>query len=93
MLLYLSIGLTIAFAIHTVGVLMTFASLIIPPVTALLLTKRMGTAFAVSIIAGMIPTPLGLYLSFVADLPAAATVVVLSFGLLLIAGIISRFRT
>ena len=93
MLLYLSIGLTIAFAIHTVGVLMTFASLIIPPVTALLLTKRMGTAFAVSVIAGMIPTPLGLYLSFVADLPAAATVVVLSFGLLLIAGIISRFRT
>lgn len=90
--LYLTVGLTIAFSIHAVGVLMTFASLIIPPVTALLLTRRMETAFAVAILAGMIPVPVGLYISYVADLPSTATVVVLEFVLLILAGIVSRFR-
>lgn len=89
--LYLTIGLTIAFSIHAVGVLLTFASLVVPAVTALLLTRRMGAAFGGALVAGTLPVPLGLYLSFVADLPAAATIVVLGFGLLLIAGIVSRF--
>ena len=90
--LYLTIGLTIAFSIHAVGVLLTFASLVVPAVTALLLTRRMATAFGVAVAAGTVPVPLGLYLSFVADLPAAATIVVLGFALLLIAGAVSRFR-
>ncbi len=90
--LYLTVGLTIAFSIHAVGVLMTFASLIIPPVTALLLTRRMETAFAVAVLAGMIPVPIGLYVSYVADLPSTATVVILEFALLILAGIASRFR-
>jgi ABC-type Mn2+/Zn2+ transport system permease subunit len=92
MLLYLSIGLTIAFAIHAVGVLLTFGSLVIPPVTALLLTRRMSNALSVSVAAGMLPVPVGLYLSFVADLPAAATVVAVSFLFLLVAGALSRLR-
>lgn len=90
--LYLTIGLTVAYAIHAVGVLLTVASLVIAPVTALLLTRRMGSAFAVAVAAGTIPVPVGLYISFVADLPAAATVVIVGFALLLIAGIVSRFR-
>jgi ABC-type Mn2+/Zn2+ transport system permease subunit len=92
MLLYLSIGLTIAFAIHAVGVLLTFGSLVIPPVTALLLTRRMNTALGVSVATGILPVPIGLYLSFVADLPAAATVVAVSFAFLLVAGALSRLR-
>jgi zinc transport system permease protein len=92
MLLYLSIGLTIAFAIHAVGVLLTFGSLVIPPVTALLLTRRMNTALAVSVATGMLPVPIGLYVSFVASLPSEATVVAVSFVFLLVAGAISRLR-
>jgi ABC-type Mn2+/Zn2+ transport system permease subunit len=92
MLLYLTIGLTIAFAIHAVGVLLTFGSLVIPPVTALLLTRRMNTALGVSVATGMLPVPIGLYVSFVADLPAAATVVAVSFAFLLAAGAFSRLR-
>jgi ABC-type Mn2+/Zn2+ transport system permease subunit len=90
--LYVSIGLTIAFSIHAVGVMLTFASLVIPPVTALLFTRRMGTAFGFSIAAGTLPVPIGLYLSFVADLPAAATVVAVGFVFLLIAGVVSRLQ-
>lgn len=90
--LYLTIGLTIAFAIHAVGVLLTFASLVIPAVTSLLVTKRMNTAFGVAIAAGTLPVPIGLYLSFILDLPAAATVVVIGFIFLLISGVVSRVR-
>lgn len=91
-LLYVTIGLSIACAIHAVGVLLAFAALVIPAVTALLLTRRMAGAFTVSIIAGLLPVPIGLYLSFVADLPSAATIVATSFGLLVVAGIVSRLR-
>lgn len=91
-LLYVTVGLTIAFAIHAVGVLLTFASLVIPAVTALLVTRRMSAAFAASMLAGVLPVPVGLYLSFVWDLPSAATIVALSFALLLLVGLMSRLR-
>ena len=89
-LLYVTIGLTIAFAIHAVGVLLTFASLLLPAVTALLVTRRMPAAFATSVAAGLLPVPVGLYLSFVWDLPSAATVVAVSFVALLICGLVGR---
>jgi ABC-type Mn2+/Zn2+ transport system permease subunit len=91
-LLYVLIGLTIAFSIHAVGVLLTFASLLVPAVTALLVTKRMPKAFAVAVGAGLLPVPIGLYLSFIWDLPSAATIVMVSFLLLLIAGLIGKRR-
>lgn len=91
-LLYLSIGLVIAFAIHAMGVLLTFASLVLPPVTALLITRRMAITFAASVLLGLVPVPVGLYLSFIWDLPSAATIVALSFSLLLIGGAVSRLR-
>jgi zinc transport system permease protein len=86
LLLYATLGLTISFSIQAVGVLMTFSALVLPPVTALLLARRMRTAAAVSMLVGAIPLPVGLYLSFVWDLPTSATVVAVSFLLLLAAG-------
>ena len=91
-LLYLSIGLTIAFAIHAVGVLLAFSSLVLPAVTALLVTRRWRSATLVALMTGLVPVPVGLYLSFVWDLPPAATVVALNFALLLVAGVVSRVR-
>ena len=92
-LLYITVGLTIAFAIHAVGVLLTFASLVIPAITALLLTRRMNRAVAVSVVMGILPVPIGLYLSFIWDMPSAATIVVLAFVLLVIGGLVSRLRS
>ena len=89
-LLYLSIGLTIAFAIHAVGVLLAFSSLVLPAVTALLVTRRWRSAILVALMTGLVPVPVGLYLSFVWDLPPAATVVAFNFALLLVAGVVSR---
>ena len=91
-LLTLSIGIAIAFAIRAVGTLMTFATLVVPAVTALLLTKRMGAAMLVAMLAGALPVPIGLYLSFVWDLSPGATIVGIGFVLLLSAGLLSRRR-
>jgi ABC-type Mn2+/Zn2+ transport system permease subunit len=85
-LLYVTIGMTIAFAIHAVGVLLTFAMLLLPAVAALLVTRRMAAAFAVSVVIGLVPVPIGLYLSFIGDLPAAATVVAVLFIVLAVVG-------
>jgi ABC-type Mn2+/Zn2+ transport system permease subunit len=92
-LLYVTIGTSIAFAIHAVGVLLTSASLVIPAVTALLLTRRMGRAVVAAVVAGTLPVPVGLYLSFVRDLPPAATIVAVGFLVLLVVGGVDRVRT
>jgi ABC-type Mn2+/Zn2+ transport system permease subunit len=92
LLLYATIGLSIAFSIHTVGVLLAFSALVLPPVTALLLTRRMKSALAVSVLLGLVPVPIGLYLSFVGDLPSSATIVAAMFVLLLLGGLASRLR-
>jgi ABC-type Mn2+/Zn2+ transport system permease subunit len=90
LLLYATIGLSIAFSIHTVGVLLAFSALVLPPVTALLLTRRMKSAFSVSVLLGLVPVPIGLYLSFVGDLPSSATIVAVMFVVLLLGGLVSR---
>jgi zinc transport system permease protein len=92
LLLYATIGLSIAFSIHTVGVLLAFSALVLPPVTALLLTSRMKSALAASVVLSLIPVPIGLYLSFVGDLPSSATIVAVMFVLLMAGGLVSRLR-
>lgn len=91
-LFYLTLGVTIAFAIRLVGVLLVFALLILPAVTALLLTRRLGRAFPVSVACGVLPTAVGLYLSYVADLPSGACIVLLSFALLTLCGGVALVR-
>lgn len=78
-----TIGLAIAFSIHAVGVLLTSALLVLPAATALLLARSMKTAFAFSPLLAAVPVVLGLHISFVADYPASAVIVVLSFVLFL----------
>lgn len=85
LLFHLTLGVTIAFAIRVAGVLLVFAMLVIPPVTALLVTRHLRRALPVSVACGVAPVAVGLYISYVADLPSAATIVVISFALLLMA--------
>ena len=92
LLLYATIGLSIAFSIHTVGVLLAFSALVLPPVTALLLTRRMKATFATSAVLGMLPVPIGLYLSFARDLPTSAVIVAVMFAMMLLGGLIGRIR-
>ncbi|MDE0207539.1 MAG: metal ABC transporter permease, partial [Candidatus Tectomicrobia bacterium] len=60
LLLYLTIGLAIAFSIHSMGVLLVFALLLVPAMTARLVAQRMMALFALAIGFGVIAVPLGL---------------------------------
>ncbi|WP_395091143.1 metal ABC transporter permease [Armatimonas sp.] len=91
-LLTLSIGIAIAFSIHAVGILLTFGTLVIPAVSALLLTKRISHTFALAALFGAIPIPIGLYLSFIWDFSPGAMIVALSAVLLVLCGLVSKLR-
>jgi ABC-type Mn2+/Zn2+ transport system permease subunit len=82
-LLYLTIGVVIAFSIRATGILMATTMLILPAVTSLLLAQRMRRVWPVAMLFGALPVVFGLHLSFLIDLPASAVIVALSFLLLL----------
>jgi ABC-type Mn2+/Zn2+ transport system permease subunit len=94
MLLFLTIGIVIAFSIRSVGVLMTSSMLILPAATALLITNRLRHAWIAAPVLGVLPVGLGLYLSYQPriDLPASALIVALSFLLLLPALVYSVWK-
>jgi zinc/manganese transport system permease protein len=74
-LFYMSIGLAIVFAVKINGVIPVFSYLIIPAVSAILISKNKITviiiAFIISILAGF----LGLNFSFHYDFPAGSSIV------------------
>ena len=74
LLLYLTIGLAIAFSIHSMGVLLVFALLLVPAMTARLVAHRMMALFTLAIGFGVVSVPLGLYLALRIDLPTGAAV-------------------
>ena len=84
LLLYLTLGLAIAFATRAMGVLLVFAFLIVPPMTARLLVHRMRWLFALAALFGGLSVPLGLYLAFRFDLPTGSAVAATSVALLLL---------
>ncbi len=74
LLLYLTIGLAIAFSIHSMGVLLVFALILVPAMTARLVAHRMMALFALAIGFGVVSVPLGLYLAVRIDLPTGMAV-------------------
>jgi zinc transport system permease protein len=87
LLLYITLGLTIAFSIKSAGILIVSAFLVIPAITARLTTNKIKRIFALAILFGALATLLGLYLSVIFDLPSGSAIVATSAGILiLIAG-------
>ena len=89
-LFYLSLGFVIAFAIRTGGVLLVFSYLIVPPVAAMLLARRISRVLVIAWIFGVGTSFFGLYFSFRLNLPTGATIIC-TFGLLLLLAGIGRF--
>jgi len=86
-LFYISIGLAIVFAVKINGVIPVFSYLIIPAVSAILLTKnKFGVliiAFIISLIAGFA----GLNFSFHYDFPAGSSIVAILGGIFIVAAV------
>ncbi|MBI5630626.1 MAG: metal ABC transporter permease [Elusimicrobia bacterium] len=87
-LLYLLVGLTISLGVMTVGPLVVFGFLAVPPMAALPWARGMGSFSLLASLCGGASAFLGFYLSYVYDLPlgpvivcAACAMMILSRGL------------
>ena len=89
---FLILGVIISLAIKLAGTLLVFAFLVVPAVTGLLLSERLGRVYAIAIGAASIATIGGLCASVKLDLPSGPAIVACSFVLLAAAWVVSRMR-
>lgn len=85
LLLYLTLGVVIAYAMQFGGVMLVFNFLVLPAVTGLLLARTMRGIFAVAIAAAMTAAVVGFSLSVPFDLPSGPTIIAVSGALALAA--------
>lgn len=83
-LLYLLIGITISFGVMTAGPLVTFGFLVVPPLTARLVTRHMITFSTVAAGIGAATAFVGFYIAYRYDLPLGPTDVTLALVVLLL---------
>lgn len=74
-LFFASFAIVITMAVNVAGILLVFAFLIIPAFSASLITGTFVRRLALGWLLGMAGTAVGLWVSFVGDLPTGATVV------------------
>jgi ABC-type Mn2+/Zn2+ transport system permease subunit len=85
----MSIGLSIVFAVKVNGVIPVFSYLIIPAVTAIMITKKNSAVVRVSLIISLIGSFAGLNFSCHYDFPAGSSVVAV-LGTIFILGAVYR---
>lgn len=91
-LLFLTIGVTMSSAIRAAGALIVLNLLVLPAATALVVGRRLQTAFVLSIVFGVVTSFLGIVLSHVTDLPSGPVIAGVSLAILLLTGFINLFR-
>jgi len=74
-LFYVSFGAVITHSVGTAGVLLVFVFLVVPAITSMLITDVLWKQLAIGWGMGLIVSILGLYISYIADLPSGPTVV------------------
>jgi ABC-type Mn2+/Zn2+ transport system permease subunit len=85
LLLYLTLGLVIAFAMQFAGVMLVFNFLVLPAVTGMLLARGMAGVFTWSVVSALLAAVVGFSLSVPYDLPTGPTMIAVSGALALIA--------
>ncbi len=91
-LFYISIGLTIVFAVRTSGVIPVFSFLIIPSVGAIMLCKGNLQITITAIIMSLLAAYFGLFVSYHYDFPAGSSLVVVLGGLFVVASVVYLFK-
>lgn len=87
-LFYLSIGLSIVFAVRVGGVIPVFAYLIIPPVSAIMLARTNLSVVLIAISLSVFGGFFGLNFSYHWDFPAGSSIVAILGGIFLFASIV-----
>ncbi len=90
LLFFLILGIIISLAIKLAGTLLVFAFLVVPAVTALLVSQHLGKIYAVAIGSACIATVAGLIVAFTCNLPTGPAIVACSFVLLAAAWVVSK---
>jgi len=85
LLYFYCLGLAVASACKVTGSILVFAYLILPPMTALLLSKRLIPVLIISTVIAEVATFSGIYFSVKTDLPTNQLISVLMLGVLLFA--------
>ncbi|HET7228653.1 MAG TPA: metal ABC transporter permease [Longimicrobium sp.] len=85
LLLYLTLGLVIAFAMQFAGVMLVFNFLVLPAVTGLLLGRGMAGVFTWSVVSALMAALIGFSLSVPYDLPTGPAMIGVSGALALVA--------
>ena len=92
LLLLCLIALTVVVLIRVVGVILVIALLTIPATTARQFTHSLRNMMALAVLVGAVCTVLGLWFSYLFDLPSGATIVAVGVALLLISLAATRLR-
>lgn len=91
-LFYISIGLAIVFAVKINGVIPVFSFLIIPAVSAIMLTKNNTAVFVIACFISLLGSFVGLNFSFHKDFPAGSSIVAILGGIFILASIYKLIR-
>ena len=91
-LFYISIGLAIVYAVKINGVIPVFSYLIIPAVSAIMLTKNNFMVFAISFVISILAGFFGLVFSFKKDFPAGSSIVAILGGIFILASLFKMVK-
>ena len=92
-LFYISIGLSIVFAVRLSGVIPVFSFLIIPAVGAIMMARKNITVIIFAAIISILGAFFGLNVSYKFDFPAGSSIVAVLGGLFLIVSIYFVFKS
>ncbi len=84
-----AISLTVVANLQTVGVLLVIAMLVAPGMTAFLLVKELHQMMLLGAVFGALAGIVGMYLSYYFELPSGSAIVLVSFGLFMLAFLFS----
>ena len=85
LLLYVTLGAVIAYAMQFGGVMLVFNFLVLPAVTGLMLARSMAGIFAIAVSAALLAAAAGFGTSVVFDLPSGPTIIAVSGVIALLA--------
>ena len=87
------VALTIVFNIRVVGIILVIALLTIPQATANLFSKKYKFIILLSVGFGLLSSIVGLFLSYLLNIPSGATIIFLSVLIFILARLISYILT